>query len=221
MNEGEIKELLDKLADFQARRDLLDSDKRALLDEVKIPEEVLIIQRAGNDQQDEIERKATIDCRKINADIEDKLSKIVIPEEVKSILAQIDEQRTAVLAEGKKRENDIRVQSNLERQAIREATEAQTVDVYKAIAKRKAEIEAEFAGKAESVDENIRKLTEDIKANVKELGASVKSDYFHAIYVKGRVTWDTSKMDGYAVGHPEVLFMRKEGEPSVSIRAAK
>jgi hypothetical protein len=221
MNESDIKAKLDQLADFQAQRDLIDADKRALLDEVKIPDEVLTIQRAGNDQQDEIERKAVIDSKKINSDIENRLSKIVIPEEVKVILAQIDEQRAAVRAEGAKRENEIRVQSNLEKQSIREATEAQTVDIYRAIAQRKAEIEAEFSGKAESVDENIRKLTEDIKAEVKELGASVKSDYFHAIYVKGRVTWDTSKMDGYAVGHPEVLFMRKEGEPSVSIRTAK
>lgn len=221
MSESEIKSKLDQLSEFQAQRDLIDADKRALLDEVKIPEEILSIQRSGNDRQDELERKLSIDIQKISSDIDDKLSKIVIPEKVRVVIAQIDKQRADLRSEGEKLKGDIRIRANLEKQSVRESIEAQTSDVYKDIAKRKSDIEAEFAGKAESVDENILKLTEDIKADVREFGASVKSEYFHAVYVKGRVTWDTSKMDGYAVGHPEVLFMRKEGEPSVSIRAAK
>lgn len=81
-----------------------------------------------------------------------------------------------------------------------------------------AEIEAEFAGKTEAVDANIAALTAAIKAEVLEFGASVKATFLHAVYGKGRVSWDTKAMDGYAVDHPEILFMRKEGSPSVSIR---
>ena len=47
MNESEIKSKLDKLANFQAHRDLLESDKRALLDDVKVPAEVEAIVSAG------------------------------------------------------------------------------------------------------------------------------------------------------------------------------
>ncbi len=80
------------------------------------------------------------------------------------------------------------------------------------------EIEAEFADKTEAVNTNIAKLEEEIKQSVKVLGTSVKSKFFHAVWVKGRVSWDTKAMDNYAIYHPEILKMRKQGEPSVSLR---
>ena len=81
-----------------------------------------------------------------------------------------------------------------------------------------AEIDAEFSDKTSAVNENIANLEAEVKEAVKGLGASVKANFLHAVWVKGRVSWDTKAMDGYAVGHPEILFMRNEGEPSVSLR---
>ena len=95
-------------------------------------------------------------------------------------------------------------------------------EVYSAeIKQRMAEIEAEFAGKTEAVNENIASLEAEIKQAIIAHGASVKGSVFHAVFAKGRVSWDTKSLEGYATAHPELLTFRKEGEPSVSIRVAK
>ena len=80
------------------------------------------------------------------------------------------------------------------------------------------EIDAEFATQYEGVDANITAITEQIKAAVIANGESVKGLFLHAVYAKGRVSWDSKKLDGLALVIPEVLKARKEGEPSVSIR---
>jgi phage host-nuclease inhibitor protein Gam len=86
---------------------------------------------------------------------------------------------------------------------------------------RMAEIEEEFASKIEEVDKKISTLEAEIKKGVIEHGASVKSSTLHAVFSRGRVSWDTKSLDGYAAAHPELLAFRREGEPSVSIRVAK
>jgi hypothetical protein len=83
-----------------------------------------------------------------------------------------------------------------------------------------ADIEAEFAGKGSAADENIAALTAEVKNMVIEAGSSIKAKNLQAVYAKGRVSWDPKSLDGYAIGHPEILNFRKEGEPSVSIRKA-
>ena len=83
---------------------------------------------------------------------------------------------------------------------------------------RLEEIEAEFAGKVEAVDANIRALEEEVKEDVTLYGASVRGSFLRAVWNKGRVTWDTNAMEGYASSHPEILSFRKQGEPYVSIR---
>ena len=218
MNETEIKSMLDALSDFQAHRDLLDADKRTLLEDVKIPAEVEAIVSAGMKQMGEVEGSFFATLQSLRGEAEEKLALITIPEEIKTALAEIDRQRAAIRTHQSDQENEIAQRIRDIKAEVQSSVEARTKDIYAAIAQRKAEIEAEFAGKAEAVDDNIRKLTEEIKAEVKAIGASVKADHFQAVYVKGRITWDTSKMDGYAVGHPEVLFMRREGEPSVTLR---
>lgn len=105
--------------------------------------------------------------------------------------------------------------ATLEKQSLIDA-------IYTAeIKARVAEIEAEFAGKTEGVNTNIATLEAEIKQAVLEHGASVKGSFFHAVFAKGRVSWDTKSLDGYAAAHPELLSFRKEGEPSVSLRTAK
>jgi hypothetical protein len=81
-----------------------------------------------------------------------------------------------------------------------------------------AEIDADFNVGAERINENIEGLGSELKSEVLALGTSVKSTVLHAVWNKGRVSWDTKSLDGYALAHPELLPYRKEGEPSVSIR---
>jgi hypothetical protein len=84
-----------------------------------------------------------------------------------------------------------------------------------------ADIDAEERTTLEAVNEGIGKLTADVKDDVVKAGASVKGKYLQAVWMKGRVSWDTKALDGYAAGHPEIAQFRKEGEPSVSIRGVK
>ena len=81
-----------------------------------------------------------------------------------------------------------------------------------------ADIEAEYSTKYEGVDANIAALTEQVKVAVLAGGASVKGSYLHAVYAKGRVSWDNRKLEGLMMVIPQVAEARKEGEPSVSIR---
>jgi hypothetical protein len=79
------------------------------------------------------------------------------------------------------------------------------------------EAEQDLALTAASV--GVRSLTEEIKADVLAAGQSVTGAHLQAVWVKGRVSWDTRRLDGYAAAHPEITAFRKIGEPTVSIRS--
>ena len=83
------------------------------------------------------------------------------------------------------------------------------------------DIEFEFSEKVEAAQANATELESKVKPLVVEHGTSVKGSRLQAVYMAGRVAWDTKAIDGYAINHPELFAFRKEGEPSVSIRAVK
>ena len=218
MNEIEIKTKLDTLAEYQAQRDLMEANKRALLDEAKIPAEVEAIVNLGMQEIGKVEMSFIPTFNALSKEEDAELAKIVIPDEIKAALVEIDRQRAAVKAARFAQDAEIRKRIQAIKTEIQARVEAETRGVYTAISQRRAEIEAEFSGKSEAVDENIRKLTDEIKDNVKFLRRSVKSDHFHAIYVSGRVTWNTDKMEAWTIDHPFLLAARKEGEPSCTLR---
>jgi hypothetical protein len=80
------------------------------------------------------------------------------------------------------------------------------------------EAEGQFQMRVAAGLELSEKLDKEARAAVIELGASVKGTYLHAVYSKGRVTWDGKKLDGMMSLIPELRDARKEGEPSVAIR---
>lgn len=84
-----------------------------------------------------------------------------------------------------------------------------------------ADVDAEEATTLEAVSAGISSLTEEVKQEVITGGASVKGDYLQAVWMKGRISWDTKALDGYAAAHPEIKAFRKEGEPTISIRGVK
>jgi hypothetical protein len=65
-------------------------------------------------------------------------------------------------------------------------------------------------------------LISDLEAQAKEAvlkeGETAKGGALQAVYVKGRVSWDTRKLDGMMIVIPELNQARKVGEPSVTIR---
>jgi tyrosyl-tRNA synthetase len=82
-------------------------------------------------------------------------------------------------------------------------------------------LDAEYQAVFDALNSGISELTAEIKADILQGGVSVKGERLHAIWVKGRVSWDTKGLDGYLVAHPEMAAFRKEGEPSVTIRVVK
>jgi phage host-nuclease inhibitor protein Gam len=84
-----------------------------------------------------------------------------------------------------------------------------------------AEIEAEFAPKLDAVAARKAELETAIKQVVIAEGVTVKGDYHQFVYAKGRVSWDTKALDGYAAAHPEILQFKIVGDPSVSVRGMK
>ena len=111
-----------------------------------------------------------------------------------SVLSKLE-----ALADAQEKRNDLAADINRQ---IRELEEIQAVKCFE-------------------VDQKITSLTESIKASVIGLGASEKGSRLHAVYAKGRETWDSKGLGGYAVAHPEINSFKKVGSPSVSIRATR
>lgn len=83
------------------------------------------------------------------------------------------------------------------------------------------ELDAEYNPLFETVNERISSLEREIKSLVLAGRTSVKGTHLHAVYVSPRVSWDTAKMEGFAITHPQILSLKKLGEPSVQIRNVK
>jgi hypothetical protein len=82
-----------------------------------------------------------------------------------------------------------------------------------------AEIDAEFAPEYEAVSEKTAVLEQEIKIDVVQAGETVKGNHLMAVFNKGRVSWDAKGLEGVLALIPEIEKFRKEGDPSVSIRA--
>jgi len=101
---------------------------------------------------------------------------------------------------------------NIEQAQEREAAIPEEVrDALTALAEK-------FTAQFEPLNDLINTLEAKAKDAVLAEGSSVKGGALHAIYAKGRVSWDSKKLDGMMIIIPELSQARKEGEPSVSIR---
>jgi hypothetical protein len=81
--------------------------------------------------------------------------------------------------------------------------------------------EQEYRDKQAPVFQAAQELEEEIKRAVLQQEASTQGTALHAIYTKGKVTWDGKALHSYAETHPEIKKFSKVGKPSVSIRATK
>jgi hypothetical protein len=218
-----IQTKLDALAEYQAQKDSIEARKRELLDEVKVPAEVIQVMNQGNKKSGEFEARKRKELDAINAEIEEQLSAIVVPEEIKAALAEIDHQRGLVETYRRVKQAEFQEAIFDNRNKIQTEIQMQTAQVYADIAQRKLEIEAEFAGKAAAVDENIAALEAEIKADVLKTGHTITGKYKQAVWNKGRVgTWNSGKLDGLALIMPAIAECRNPGgEPTVTFRSVK
>lgn len=104
---------------------------------------------------------------------------------------------------------------------IRETFE-ETKAFYLAPVKENIDLaEQNMLSKMAELNPIILELTEEIKTLVTDTGQSVKGKYLHAVFVKGRISWDGKLLDGFAMAHPVILQARSEGKPSVTLRQIK
>jgi len=83
------------------------------------------------------------------------------------------------------------------------------------------EIDIEFDNPEKGINIQISELTNDIKALTVLHGGAVAGKYLKSIYVKGRKSWDTKGLMGWAVENPDVLLFYKQGKPHARIGEVK
>jgi len=119
------------------------------------------------------------------------------------------------------------------------ATVETTVEMNDEIAREYLKKYAELAQRANEVQAIIDKRTANLKQEIAEYnaemqflessvkhyvvsrGKTLKGDYYDVVYSKGRTTWNSKQLEGYALIHPEITQCRQTGEPSASLRIVK
>jgi hypothetical protein len=96
--------------------------------------------------------------------------------------------------------------------------EAKRQEILRAVQAELDALAAEYEPLMETLHENIEELEQEIRGDVLAHGATVKCERLQAVYVHGRVSWDSQALDRYALDHPEVARYRHQGAPSVSLR---
>lgn len=109
----------------------------------------------------------------------------------------------------------------MKEEAIAKATPDELKDAIRAATEIAEEVSAEFDDKLEAARAKQEEIEQAIRAAVVNHGQTVRGQYLTAVYMKGRVSWDTKALDGYSAAHPEIAQFRKEGAPSVSLRSVE
>lgn len=214
-------EQLDQLAEFQAQRDLLELQKADLLNAVKVPAEVQAAQDAANKQRQALDARFAEIRRELSEQANAAIDAIPMPELPAEYVTAVKVAQAHHAAIRASLENEIEA-AVLQKQDTLSKIDAnlssQTAAIFAQLEQRKREIADEFSAKAGAVDANIKALTDAIKQAVKDEGKTCKGKVFQAVYVKGRVTWNTDMLDGMVIAFPALEKARKVGEPSVTLR---
>lgn len=72
-----------------------------------------------------------------------------------------------------------------------------------------------------ALDSDIENVKRQIEEVVLERGDTVKSSKMMAVYYKGKVSWDTKKLEGLALAHPEIEKCKSIGKAYVQYREVK
>lgn len=76
----------------------------------------------------------------------------------------------------------------------------------------------EFASLESAVAIEAAELEAQIKDHVVQAGATVSGKTLMAVYVPGKTSWNTDKLDGLALKLPEINECKTVGKPFVNIR---
>lgn len=91
---------------------------------------------------------------------------------------------------------------------------------FKLYLKLRQEHEARVMEASTAIATESKLLEDEIKARVVAAGRTVSGTSLQAVFNKGRVSWNTKGLDGYALANPQIKAFRTVGQPYASIRAA-
>jgi hypothetical protein len=83
------------------------------------------------------------------------------------------------------------------------------------------EIDMEFEPQMKAVEEEVKAKKDTLQKLLKDYGKPIKSTYYSYTYKDGKPEWNTDALDGYALTHPEILWMRKDGAPVTRLTKLK
>jgi hypothetical protein len=84
------------------------------------------------------------------------------------------------------------------------------------------EIEIEFSPQIKSLEDEIKTKREFLQAELKKYAKPLKSKYYSWSYAPGKAQWNTDALDGYALDHRDILWMRgEEGKPTTRLTPLK
>lgn len=105
--------------------------------------------------------------------------------------------------------------------AARADYETKRAEIIKTVQAELDALETEYAPLLQEPQGVISNLETEIKNDVLLNGATIQRSKYKAVYMQGRVTWDTKGITKYAETNPEVLKFKKQCQPSVSIRTVR
>lgn len=114
--------------------------------------------------------------------------------------------RFAQLRSARDAETAIRGEYNTRREAVLEGIRPQL-----------EALEASYADQIAAARDETARLESEIREAVLAFGRSFKHAGVHAVYTRGRVTWDSKGLSRLAESHPEVREFRRVGSPSVRL----
>ena len=95
--------------------------------------------------------------------------------------------------------------------------EAQRAAILATVQNELDELAAEYEPLLATARERLQTLENDAKQQVIATGETAKVEGLAVVFVKGRTSWNTKALDGYAAAHPEIEQFRTQGQPSARI----
>ncbi len=102
-------------------------------------------------------------------------------------------------------------------QVMRMDYEAKRAEIMATVQEQLDALSLEYEPLIDTGRERLQALEAQAKEQVILRGQSAKVNGLAVTYVKGRTSWDTKALDGYAAAHPEIEKFRTDGNPSARV----
>ena len=109
------------------------------------------------------------------------------------------------------------VEVNAAVQVTRLDYEAKQAEIMATVQAELDALSAEYDPLLDSGRERLQALESQAKELCITRGQSAKVDGLAVTFVKGRTSWDTKALEGYAAAHPEIERFKSEGNPSARL----